>query len=225
QEQQAATAEILRVISSSPTDAQPVFDTIIQSAVRLLDGFSGVITQIVGDQLHLAALTSTNPAGDAAQRALWPKSVKEDAFLHGPVIAALAPRFITDVELDPSVPPVEVAVARARGYRSIVGVPLLRDGRAIGSMSVTRRAPGPFSDRLVALLQTFADQAVIAIENVRLFNETQEALEQQTATSEILRVIASSPANMQPVFETIVRNAVRLCNGVGAALFRTDGVM
>src|SRR5262249_17955692 len=111
QEQQAATAKILRVISSSPTDAQPVFDTIIQSAVRLLDGFSGVITQIVGDQLHLAALTSTNPAGDAAQRALWPKSVKEDASLHGLVIAALAPRFITDVELDPSVPPVEVAVA------------------------------------------------------------------------------------------------------------------
>ena len=98
--QQTATSEILRVISQSQTDVQPVFDTIIQSAVRLLGGFSGVITQIVGEQLHLAALTSTNPSGDAAQKALWPKSVKEDASLHGKVITALAPHFITDVESD-----------------------------------------------------------------------------------------------------------------------------
>jgi GAF domain-containing protein len=142
-DKQTATSEILRVISGSQTDVQPVFDTIIQSAVRLLGGFSGVITQIVGEQLHLAALTSTNPSGDAAQKALWPKSVKDDVSLHGEVITALAPHFITDVESDRSVPPTEVAVARARGYRSIVAVPLLRDGRAVGSMAVTRITPGP----------------------------------------------------------------------------------
>src|SRR5262249_27229508 len=170
-DQQTATSEILQVISSSPTDVQPVFDTIIRSAVRLLGGFSGLVTQIIGDHVHLAALTSTNPSGDAAQKALWPRPVKEDVSVHGQVITSLAPSFITDVESDRSVPPSEVAVARARGWRSIVAVPLLRDGRAIGSLAVTRSAPGAFADGQVVLLQTFANQAVIAIENVRLFTE------------------------------------------------------
>src|SRR5215470_5306022 len=197
-EQQTATSEILRVISTSPTDAQPVFDTIIQNAVRLLGGFSGVVTRLVGSQLHLGALTSTNPSGDAAQQALWPKLLKEDRSLHGQAISALEPRFVIDVESDPSVPPEEVVVARARGYRSMVAVPLVRDARAVGSITVTRRAPGPFSDSEIELLKTFARQAVIAIENVRLFTELQEknralteahaqvseSLEQQTATSE-----------------------------------------
>src|SRR5262249_53312769 len=110
-EKQTATAEILRVISGSQPDVQPVVDTIIRSAVRLLGGYSGVVTLIVGDQLHLAALTSTNPSGDAAQKALWPRPVKEDTSLHGQVITSLKPRFVTDVASDPSVPPTEVAVA------------------------------------------------------------------------------------------------------------------
>jgi len=238
-EQQTATSEILRVISTSPTDAQPVFDTIIQNAVRLLGGFSGVVTRLVGSQLHLGALTSTNPSGDAAQKTLWPKPVREDRSLHGQVISALGPRFVADVESDPSVPPEEVVVARARGYRSIVAVPLVRDARAVGSIAVTRRAAGPFSDSEIALLQTFADQAVIAIENVRLFTELQEknraltqahaqvteSLERQTATSDILRVISSAHTDAQPVFDTIVRSAVRLCKATGAAVFLTDGRM
>jgi GAF domain-containing protein len=236
-EQQTATSEILRVISSSPTDVRPVFDTIVRSAVRLLGGFSGVVTQVVDGQLHLAALTSTGPSGDAAQKALWPKSVKGDRTLHGHVITALAPHLSSDIESDPSQPPTEVAVARARGYRSIVAVPLLRDGRAIGSMAVTRRASGPFADGQITLLQTFADQAVIAIENVRLFTELQEknqaltqahgqvteALEQQTATAEILKVISQSPTDAQPVFDTIVQSVVRLCDAVQSNVQLFDG--
>ena len=229
-DQQTATSEILRVISRSPTDVQPVFDTIIRSAVRLLGGFSGLVTQIIGDQVHLAALTSTNPSGDAAQKALWPRPVKEDVSVHGQVITSLAPSFITDVESDRSVPPSEVAVARARGWRSIVAVPLLRDGRAIGSLAVTRSAPGAFADWQIALLQTFANQAVIAIENVRLLTELEagnhdltRALDRETATSEILRVISSSPTDVQPVFDAIVRSAVTLCGAILGAIYRHDG--
>jgi len=227
-DQQTATSEILRSISSSLTDVQPVFDTIIQNAVRLLGGFSGVVTRIVGDQLHLAALTSTNPSGDAAQKALWPKPVKEDRFLHGQVITALEPRFISDVESDPSVPPDEVVVARARGYRSIVAVPLVRDARPVGSMTVTRRAPGPFPDSEIALLRTFADQAVIAIENVRLFNELQartgeltRSVGELTALGEVSRAL-SSTLDLETVLTTIVGRAVELSSTSGGVIYEHD---
>src|SRR5262249_60207689 len=122
------------------------------------------------------------------------------------------------------------AYPRPRGYRSGVGVPMLRHDRAIGTISVTRREPCGFTDDEIALLQTFADQAVIAIENVRLFKELEErnhdlteALDQQTATSEILRVISGSRTDLQPVFDTIVRNAVRLCGASHGGVYEYDG--
>src|SRR5262249_43717194 len=228
-EKQTATAEILRVISGSQTDVQPVFDTIIRSAVRLLGGYSGGVTLIVGDQLHLAALTSPNPSGDAAQKALWPRPVKEDPSLHGQVITALAPRFIADVESDRSVPATEVAVARARGYRSIVGVPLLRDGRAVGSMTVTRQAAGPFAEGQVALLQTFADQAIIAIENVRLFKELEARPHDLTRSVGELRALGevsqaiSSTLNLQAVLSTIVARATQLSGTDAGVIYEYDG--
>jgi two-component system, NtrC family, sensor kinase len=225
---QTATSDILRVISQSQTDVQPVFDTIIRSAVRLLGGFSGVVTRLVGDQLHLAALTSTNSSGDAAQRALWPRPVKEDLSVHGQVIAALAPRFVTDVESDPSVPPTEVTVARARGYQSIVGVPLLRNGRAVGSLTVTRQTAGPFADGEIALLKTFADQAVIAIENVRLFKELEARTQDLTrsvgelqALSEVGQAI-SSTLDLQTVLHTIVARATQLSDADAGVIYEYD---
>src|SRR5262249_2694440 len=142
---------------------------------------------------------------------------------HGQVITTLEPHFISDVESDPSVPPEEVAVARARGYRSIIAVPVVREARAVGSMTVTRRTPGPFSDREIALLRTFADQAVIDIEHVRLFTELEARNLDLVATSEILQVISSSPTDVQPVFEAIIRSAVVLCEAARGSIFRFDG--
>jgi GAF domain-containing protein len=224
-EQQTATAEILRVISQSPTDVQPVFQTILDSAKRLLGAFSAMVVQRAGDELHLAALSSVSEAGDARVRQAFPIHIAEPSTAP-PIVTPILTRqpfLISDAEAQPDVDDSSREVARARGYRSQLVVPLRRKQSAIGVISVTRREAGGFTQDEVALLQTFADQAVIAIENVRLFNETKDALERQTATSEILHVISTSPTDVQPVFDTIVRSAVRLCDGLFSALHRFDG--
>src|SRR5262249_21421459 len=152
--------------------------------------------------------------------------------VHAEGIRARAPLNFADVLTDPRVLEELRGIARATGYRSLAVVPLLRQDEALGTIAVTRRAPGGFTDDEIALLQTFADQAVIAIENARLLSELQqrnealtqahaqvtEALEQQTATAEILRVISSSPTDVQPVFDTIVGSALRLLGGFSATL-------
>jgi GAF domain-containing protein len=211
-EQQTATSEILRTISSSPTDVQPVFQTILDSAKRLLGAFSSMVVQRVGDQLHLAALSSVSEAGDARVRQAFPILI-EEASTAPPIVTPILSRqpfVISDAETHAEVDEVTREIARARGYRSQLVVPMLREQSAIGIISVTRREAGGFTQDEVALLQTFADQAVIAIENVRLFKELEarngdltETLEQQTATAEILRVISSSPTYVQPVFKVI----------------------
>ena len=221
-ERQTATAEILRVIASSPADTQPVFDAIAASALRLLAGHSAAVTRLVGDMLHLAALTSTSEEGNEALKSRFPLLLSSAGML--PEVARSgAPKYRSDMEIEPGVPPEARQMARARGYRSILAVPMLREGVAIGTISVTRPESGPFTDHQISLLKTFADQAVIAIENVRLFNETKEALERQTATAEILKVISSSPTDTQPVFEAIARSVVRLCDGLYTYVGLYDG--
>jgi GAF domain-containing protein len=219
---QTATSDILRVMSHAQTDVRPVFDAILASAVRLLQGYSGVVTLVAGDQLDLAALTRTTDVGDAAVRALYPERLDSQA-THVRATRKRAPLNIADAHSDPQLPEVEHTRARVRGYRSHVVVPLLRQDEAIGTIGVTRRDPGGFTDDEIALLQTFADQAVIAIENVRLFNETKEALDQQTATGDILKVIASSPTDIQPVLDAVAESAARLTTTLDVAVFLRDG--
>ncbi|MGH8705208.1 MAG: GAF domain-containing protein, partial [Burkholderiales bacterium] len=221
-ERQTATAEILKVIASSPSDVRPVFDAIAASAKRLLDGGAAVVARRDGDMLHLAAYTRTGEAGDAVLRSLFPSQITGKGHL-GRAILSGRPVLISDIETDPNYSDAFRASARTRGLRSIVTVPLLREGEAIGVISVNRPIAGNFSDHQTNLLRTFADQAVIAIENVRLFNETKEALERQTATSEVLRVISSSPTDLAPVYRTILENITRLCESQIGALFLYDG--
>ena len=203
-ERQTATADILKVIASSPNDVQPVFDTIAESARRLCGGHTSIVTQVSGEFLHLGASSADSEDGVEEVRAEFPLPLSIDR-VHGRAAlnGEIAIRY--DTENEPDVSPTMRMTARARGYRSLLVVPMMRDGIAIGTIGVSRREAGRFPDKSIELLRTFADQAVIAIENVRLFNETQEALERQTATADILKVIASSPSDVQPVFEAIAR--------------------
>src|SRR5262249_27228524 len=159
--------------------------------------------------------TSTTPSGDAALRRAFPRPLSHFSSA-GEAIRTLTPVVLTDLETDPRIPDDFRKSMRERGFRSGVWVPMLREGVAIGAIGVTRSEAGGFGGEEIALLKTFADQAVIAIENVRLFNELEARNRDLTATSEILRVIAGSPTDVQPVFNTVAASAARLCESFDA---------
>jgi len=219
-ERQTATADILKVIASSPADVQPVFHAIATSANRLIGGHSTTVLRIVGDMAELAAFTSVSLEADAALRALFPRPIFASDMQLAQVLQGEVME-ITDTEGASEL--ITRNLARARGFRSRLLVPLRNDNDVLGVISITRKEPGAFAKHDVELLQTFADQAVIAIENVRLFNETKEALEHQAATSEVLQVISGSMADAQPVFERIIDSIERLFDFKTTAIFLAPG--
>ncbi len=221
-ERQTATSEILRVISGSPTDTQPVFDSIAERAAILCGAIIGIVTRFDGESIHLVAVHGVSRDGTEALRASYPIKPGR-ARLSARIIQDRVPVQIADVFTDPDYGTKDVA--RKVGFQSILGVPMLRDNRVIGTITVGRESAGVFPEKQVDLLKTFADQAVIAIDNVRLFNETKEALEQQTAIAEILRVISSSPTDVQPVLDAIAERAARLCDAASASMYLTEGNM
>ena len=224
-EYQTAASDVLNVISRSPSNIQPVLETIAETAQRLCHAEQAYIMRLDGGLYHLAA------AKDArSERIEYLKNnpiVPDRGSVTGRVATERRTIHITDAQLDPEY---TLNMAGDAGYRSILGVPLLRKGVSIGVIILTRGIAEPFTEKQIQLVTTFADQAVIAIENVRLFETEQqrtreltESLEQQTATSEVLQVISSSPGDLQPVFATMLENAVRICDAKFGNIYRWDG--
>jgi len=225
--QQTATSEILRVISSSPTDLRPVFDAIVRNAVKLCAAAFGGLQRISGDQMTLDAQCGVSADEMAIlQRDVFPLPITRESATGRAVVDRVVVH-IHDIREDSQFGMRYRDLGRRlqtmQGFRTILAVPMIREGMPIGALALWRREVRPFTDMEIGLVQTFADQAVIAIENVRLFKELEARNGDLTATGEILQVISRSPTSVQPVFETIAANARRLCSAASSAVFTFDG--
>ena len=218
---QNASGEILSSISSSIANTQPVFDAIVRNVVRLFQTPYAAVFMLRDDQLHLAALVGEPPwttkFAETFPQPIDPTTLTGKALASGKVMQ-VAP-IIGNREASERA----AQLARKFGYDALIVAPMLREEKVIGAIGTVRTTGVPFDDKQVALLRAFADQAVIAIENARLVNETKESLEQQTAISEVLRVISSTPSDVKPVLDAVADRATRLCDASSATIYVLEG--
>ena len=225
-EQQAAAAEVLRIISTSPGDLQPVFASMLENATRLCEANFGVMMLHEEGSFRAVAMYNMPPAY-AQVRLKEPAARPSPLTPQGRVAATKRLLHIPDVAVDVAYKerdPLFLWFIEATGARSLVLVPMLKDDELIGVISIYRQEVRPFTNKQIELVQNFATQAVIAIENTRLLNELKQSLERQTATSEVLQVISGSPGALQPVFTTMLEKAVRICDAkFGDLYLHQDG--
>jgi len=220
-EQQTAIAEVLRIISTSPTELQPVLDVVVKSAARFCGADDAIILRCDGENLRAAAHAGPIPVDfdlpvPCVRGTVGGRSVLERRAVH-----------VADLQAEADEFPEGSAFAKRFGARTTLGVPLVRDGTAVGTIQLRRTDVDPFTDKQVDLLKTFADQAVIAVETVRLVTELEtrnheltETLAQQAGTGDVLRIISTSPTELQPVLEAVIKSAAQLCNAYDAAVFQ-----
>ena len=225
-EEQTATSEVLQIISSSPDSLEAVFAAMLEKAVRVCDANFGAIYNWDGAALRLAATHNSQPAFAAELRKYGPR--RPDA--EGPIghmvttkKAIQVPDLAAEQTYTEQRHPLTVAAVELAGTRTLLFVPMLKEGELVGSFHVARGEVRLFTDKEIKLVENLAAQAVIAIENTRLLNDLRESLQQQTATSEVLQVISSSPGDLQPVFEAMLEKAVRICDAKFGNIYRWDG--
>ena len=223
-EQQKATAEVLRVISSSPGELKPVFQAMLENAVRICEAKFGTLYLRAGDTFRAAALHNAPPAFVE----FWQRGPHRPgpSTVLSRVLRSKEAVHISDITADQAYTerdPLFIAAAELGGFRTVLAVPMLKETDVLGAIYIYRQEVRPFSNKQIALLASFASQAVIAIENTRLLNELRESLQQQTATADVLKVISSSPGELEPVFQAMLENATRICHAKFGVLQLYEG--
>ena len=217
-QQQTATSEVLSVISSSPGELEPVFQSMLENATRICEAKFGVLHRYQDGAFHTAAQVGVPPALADYHRQRGP---------YVPPAGMILDRILQTKKvihtLDLAAESIQTPSAKLAGARSHIAVPMLREGKLVGAITIYRQEVRPFTDKQIELVTNFAAQAVIAIENTRLLNELREALEQQTATADVLKVISSSPGELAPVFESMLANATRICGARYGMLWLSEG--